>query len=143
MAISYQEERQLFNLMQDYVNTARKSNAFINSAKKHGELAEKVAFRITRLRYMSIEQAKAYIDYKTGRFKPGEYMTYCVDEELQKLFKELEAVTTEVNKYPWKTYEESVIAVANKKKELQDLVSKIRTQPGGQELIDRLQKQVK
>ena len=37
----------------------------------------------------------------------------------------------------------AIIAVANKKKELQDLVSKIRTQPGGQELIDRLQKQVK
>lgn len=143
MAISYQEERQLFNAMQDYVNTSRNSNAFINSAKKRGELCEKIAFRITRLRYMSIEQAKVYIDYKTGKFKPGEYMTYCTDEELKELFSQLEAVTIEENKYPWKTIEASVIAVADKKKELQEIAAKIRTQTGGQEVIDRLQKQVK
>ena len=143
MTISYQEERQLFNLMQEFVNTTRNKNDFINNSNKQIELIQKISFRITRIRYMSIEQAKVYIDYKTGRFKPGEYMTYCVDEELQVLFKELEAVTTEVNKYPWKTKEAAIISVANKKKELQDLVSKIRIQPGGQELIDRLQKQVK
>ena len=142
MAIS-RYESQFLILMKDSLIANYTCDQFLKNSNKQIELIQKISFRITRIRYMSIQQAKVYIDYKTGRFKPGEYMTYCVDEELQVLFKELEAVTTEVNKYPWKTKEASIIAVANKKKELQDLVSKIRIQPGGQELIDRLQKQVK
>ena len=141
MPISYQDEKQLFNLMQDYVNTSRNSNDFIKNSNKRLELAGKIIRRISTIRYMSLSEAETYIDYKTGRFKPGEYMTYCVDEELQVLFKELEAVTTEVNKHPWKTKEEAITNAAEKQKKVKNMLSLIKEEvgvEGAKEVLNRV-----
>ena len=143
MAISKFDEQRLQDAMQDFVNTSRNSNAFINSSNKQIELIGKIVRRISTIRYMSLAEAESYIDVKTGRFKPGQYMSYCVDEELKGLFSQLEAVTTEVNKHPWTTKEQSIIAVADKKKYLQQIVTEIRKQPGGQEVIDNIQRRIK
>ena len=111
MAITAQQERELLNAMQDFVDTTRKSSRFVNASDRRIELIGSISIIISRKLGISVSSAKSYIDGKTGRFKDAGYMPYCIDPELKKLYAELEKVTTEINALKWKTKGEAIQAV--------------------------------
>lgn len=139
-------ENQFLILMKDSLIANYCCDQFLKNSNKQIELAGKKIRRISTIRYMSLSEAETYIDYKTGRFKPGEYMTYCVDEELQVLFKELEAVTTEVNKYPWKTKEAAITNAAEKQKKVKNMLLLIKEEVGAlgaKEVLNKIMNEAK
>ena len=139
-------ENQFLILMKDSLIANYCCDQFLKNSNKQIELAGKIIRRISTIRYMSLSEAETYIDYKTGRFKPGEYMTYCVDEELQVLFKELEAVTTEVNKYPWKTKEAAITNAAEKQKKVKNMLLLIKEEVGAlgaKEVLNKIMNEAK
>ena len=143
MAITAQQERELFNAMQDFVDTTRKSSRFVNASDLQIKLMGQISIIISRKLAISISSAESYIDFKTGRFKDAGYMPYCTDPELKKLYAELEKVTTEINSLKWKTKAEAMQAVAEKRNKMQAKVDEIKKQPGAQAVIDRVKAQVK
>ena len=143
MAITAQQERELFNAMQEFVDTTRKSSRFVNACDSRIKLVGQISIIISRKLGISISSAKSYIDFKTGRFKDAGYMPYCTDPELKKLYAELEKVTTEINSLKWETKAEAMQAVAEKRNKMQAKVDEIKKQPGAQAVIDRVKAQVK
>ena len=143
MAITAQQERELFNAMQDFVDTTRKSSRFVNASDLHIKLVGQISIIISRKLAISISSARSYIDGKTGRFKDAGYMPYCTDPELKKLYAELEKVTTEINALKWKTKAEAIQAAAAKQRKAQAKIDEIKKQPGAQAVIDRVKAQVK
>jgi hypothetical protein len=143
MAISYQEERQLLIAMQDYVDTTKKADRFMKNCTLQSNLIGRIAIEISQIHHMSVYTARSYIDGRTGRFQPGKALHVCPSDKIQGLFNQLESVTTEINKCPWITNEAALKDVANKKNLVQSLAARIKAQPGGQTVIDRVKTQVK
>ena len=143
MAITAQQEIELLNAMQEFVDTTRKSSRFVNASVRQIQLVGKISIIISRKLGISVSSAECYIDFKTGKFKDAGYMPYCTDPELKKLFAELEKATTEINALKWKTKGEAMQAVAEKKNKMQAKVDVIKKQPGGQAVIDKVKAQVK
>lgn len=68
-------------------------------------------------------------------------MTYCVDKELKGLFAQLEAVTTEINKCPWKTKEAAINEVADKQRKVKSMLLLIKEEVGAEgakEVLNRV-----
>lgn len=143
MAITLQQEKELLNAMQDFVDTTKLVSKFINASDEQVKLVGSISIIISRKLAISITSAKCYIDCRTGKFRDAGYMPYCTDPELIRLFKELEKVTIEINKCPWKTKAAAVQDIADRKRKVQTLADVIKKQPGGQAVIDRLKAQVK
>ena len=143
MAITAQQERELLNAMQDFVDTTRKSSRFVNASDRQIQLVGQISIIISRKLAISVSSARSYIDGKTGRFKDAGYMPYCTDPELKKLYAELEKVTTEINALKWKTKAEAIQAAAAKQRKAQAKIDEIKKQPCAQAVIDRVKAQVK
>ena len=143
MAITPQQERELLNVLQDYIDTKRKANRFVNLADEQIQLMGQICIIISRKIRVSISDAQAYIDARTGKFRDAGYMPYCTDPKLIELFKRLETITKELNTMPWKLKAEAMKAVAVRQQKIQAMADEIKKQPGGVAIIERLKKQVK
>ena len=142
MAITAQQERELLNALQDYVDTSKRANRFVNASDRQIQLMGQICIIISRKLGISVSSAQAYIDARTGTFRDAGYMPYCTDPELKKLYAELEKVTTEINSLKWKTKGEAMQAVAAKQQKALAIIDAIKKQPGGQAVIDRVKAQV-
>ena len=143
MAITPQQERELLNVLQDYIDTKRKANRFVNLADEQTQLMGQICIIISRKIRVSISDAQAYIDARTGKFRDAGYMPYCTDPKLIELFKRLETITKELNTMPWKLKADAVKAVADKQRKTQATIDAIKKQPGAQAVIDRVKAKVK
>ena len=143
MAITAQQERELLNALQDYVDTAKRANRFVNACDSQIKLMGQISIIISRKLGISITSAQCYIDARTGTFRDAGYMPYCTDPELKKLYAELEKVTTEINALKWKTKAEAIQAAAAKQRKAQAKIDEIKKQPCAQAVIDRVKAQVK
>ena len=143
MAVTLQQERAFVNAMQDFVDTTRKSSRFVNLGDEQTKLMGEICIIISRKIRVSISDAQAYIDARTGKFRDAGYMPYCTDPKLIELFKRLETITKELNTIPWKLKADAMKAVADKKNKMQAMADEIKKQPGGVAIIERLKKQVK
>ena len=143
MAVSIFDEQRLRDAMQDYVDTTKKADKFMKNATLQSNLIGRIAIEISQIHHMSVTEARSYIDGRTGRFQPGRRLHVCPSDKIQGLFNQLEAVTSEINRCPWITNEDALRAVATKKNYVQQLAADIKRQPGGQEVIDRVKRQIK
>ena len=143
MAITVQQERELLNAMQDFVDTTKRSSRFVNACDEQVKIVGRICIIISGKLAISVSSAKAYIDFATGKFRDAGYMPYCVDPELKRLYAELEKVTTEINSLKWKTKGEAMQSVAEKKNKVQAMAAEFKKQPGGQAVIDRVKSQVR
>jgi hypothetical protein len=57
MAITAQQERELLNAMQDYVDTTKRADKFINNCNLRGNLIGRIAIEITQIHHMSVTEA--------------------------------------------------------------------------------------
>lgn len=143
MAITAQQERELLNAMQDFVDTTKRSSRFVNACDSQTKLAGKICIIISRKLAISVTSAQCYIDLRTGTFRDAGYMPYCVDPELKRLYAELEKVTTEINSLKWKTKGEAMQSVAEKKNKVQSLAAEFRKYPNGEAVINKIKSQVR
>ena len=143
MAITPQQERELLNAMQDFVDTTKRSSRFVNASDEQVKIVGRICIIISGKLAISVSSAKAYIDFATGKFRDAGYMPYCVDTELKRLYAELEKVTTEINSLKWKTKGEAMQSVAEKKNKVQAMAAEFKKQPDGQAVIDRVKTQVR
>ena len=143
MAITAQQERELLNAMQDFVDTTKRSSRFVNASDSQTKLIGQISIIISRKLGISVTSAQCYIDARTGTFRDAGYMPYCVDPELKRLYAELEKVTTEINSLKWKTKGEAMQSVAEKKNKVQAMAVEFKKQPDGQAVIDRVKSQVR
>ena len=143
MAITAQQERELLNAMQDFVDTTKRSSKFVNACDSQTKLIGQISIIISRKLGISVTSAQCYIDARTGTFRDAGYMPYCVDPELKRLYAELEKVTTEINSLKWKTKGEAMQSVAEKKNKVQAMAVELKKQPDGQAVIDRVKSQVR
>ena len=143
MAITPQQERELLNAMQDFVDTTKRSSRFVNASDSQTKLMGQISIIISRKLGISVTSAQCYIDARTGTFRDAGYMPYCVDPELKRLYAELEKVTTEINSLKWKTKGEAMQSVAEKKNKVQAMAAEFKKQPDGQAVIDRVKTQVR
>ena len=143
MAITAQQERELLNAMQDFVDTTKRSSRFVNASDQQVKIVGQICIIISGKLAISVSSAKAYIDFATGKFRDAGYMPYCVDPELKRLYAELEKVTTEINSLKWKTKGEAMQSVAEKKNKVQAMAVEFKKQPDGQAVIDRVKSQVR
>ena len=100
MAITAQQERELLNAMQDYVDTTKRADKFLKDGQLQSSLIGRIAIEITQIHHMSVTEARSYIDGRTGRFQPGIRLHVCPSDKIQGLFNQLEAVTTDINNAP-------------------------------------------
>lgn len=96
-------EQKLTNAFVDSLLMTQNAKSFIQAADRLTTLIGIISTKIERLIGVGGNEAKTYINYATGQFKPGKWMPHCVDPELKNLFTQLETVTKEVNKYPFRT----------------------------------------
>ena len=73
---------------------------YIDVWKRIQSARTSVCGRISNLIHISTTQAEAYINMGNGKFRPGKYMSYCLDEQLKQAFAKLEAAITELHKLP-------------------------------------------
>lgn len=143
MAITAQQERELLNAMQDYVDTAKRADKFLKDGELQSSLIGRIAIEITQIHHMSVTEARSYIDGRTGRFQPGIRLHVCPSDKIQGLFNQLEAVTTDINNAPWTTYEAALRAVADRKNKVQEMAAKLKSQSDYDIVISRVKSQVK
>ena len=143
MAITAQQERELLNAMQDFVDTTKRSSRFINASDQQVKIVGQICIIISGKLAISVSSAKSYIDFATGKFRDAGYMPYCVDPELKRLYAELERVTTEINSLKWKTKGEAMQSVAEKKNKVQSLAAEFRKYPNGEAVINKIKSQVR
>ena len=143
MAITPQQERELLNAMQDFVDTTKRSSRFVNASDEQVKIVGRICIIISGKLAISVSSAKAYIDFATGKFRDAGYMPYCVDPELKRLYAELEKVTTEINSLKWKTKGEAMQEVAEKKNKVQSLAAVFRKEPNGEAVINKIKSQVR
>ena len=143
MAITAQQERELLNAMQDYVDTTKRADKFLKDGQLQSSLIGRIAIEITQIHHMSVTEARSYIDGRTGRFQPGIRLHVCPSDKIQGLFNQLEAVTTDINNAPWTTYEAALRAVADRKNKVQEMAAKLKSQSDYDIVISRVKSQVK
>ncbi len=143
MAITAQQERELLNAMQDYVDTTKRVDKFINDLNAYGDISGRIAIEITQIHHMSVSEARNYIDGRTGRFQPGIRLHVCPSDKIQGLFNQLEAVTKDINNAPWTTKEAALRAVADRKNKVQEMAAKLKSQSDYDIVISRVKSQVK
>ena len=143
MAITAQQERELLNAMQDYVDTTKRADKYIKDLNEYRDLSGKIAIEISQIRHMSVSQARSYIDGKTGKFKPGICMTICPSDKIQGLFNQLESVTTDINRCSWTTKEAALRDVADKKNKVESMAAKLKSQSDYTTVISRVKSQVR
>ena len=143
MAITAQQERELLNAMQDYVDTTKRADKYIKDLNEYCDLSGKIAIEISQIRHMSVSQARSYIDGKTGEFKPGIGMTICPSDKIQGLFNQLESVTTDINRCSWSTKEAALRDVADKKNKVESMAAKLKSQSDYTTVISRVKSQVR
>lgn len=143
MAITAQQERELLNAMQDYVDTSKRADKFLKDGQLQSSLIGRIAIEITQIHHMSVTEARSYIDGRTGRFQPGIRLHVCPSDKIQGLFNQLEAVTTDINNAPWTTYEAALRAVADRKNKVQEMAAKLKSQSDYDIVISRVKSQVK
>lgn len=143
MAITPQQERELLNAMQDYVDTTKRADKYIKDLNEYRDLSGKIAIEISQIRHMSVSQARSYIDGKTGKFKPGIGMTICPSDKIQGLFNQLESVTTDINRCSWTTKEAALRDVADKKNKVESMAAKLKSQSDYTTVISRVKSQVR
>ena len=143
MAITAQQERELLNAMQDFVDITKRSSRFVNASDQQVKIVGQICIIISGKLAISVSSAKAYIDFATGKFRDAGYMPYCVDPELKRLYAELEKVTTEINSLKWKTKGEAMQSVAEKKNKVQSLTAEFRKYPNGEAVINKIKSQVR
>lgn len=106
-------EQKLTTAIVDVLRTKQNALKFTQAADKRGTLVGTITVKLERLIGIEASEARTYINISTGQFKPGKWMSHCLDPELKNSFAQLEAVTKEVNKYPWRTTTEAVNAAQN------------------------------
>ena len=143
MAITAQQERELLNAMQDYVDTTKRADKFLKDGQLQSSLIGRIAIEITQIHHMSVTEARSYIDGRTGRFQPGIRLHVCPSDKIQGLFNQLEAVTTDIKNAPWTTYEAALRAVADRKNKVQEMAAKLKSQSDYDIVISRVKSQVK
>ena len=143
MAITAQQEKELLNAMQDYVDTTKRADKYIKDLNEYRDLSGKIAIEISQIRHMSVSQARSYIDGKTGKFKPGIGMTICPSDKIQGLFNQLESVTTDINRCSWTTKEAALRDVADKKNKVESMAAKLKSQSDYTTVISRVKSQVR
>ena len=143
MAITPQQERELLNAMQDYVDTTKRADKYIKDLNEYRDLSGKIAIEISQIRHMSVSQARSYIDGKTGKFKPGIGMTICPSDKIQGLFNQLESITTDINRCSWTTKEAALRDVADKKNKVESMAAKLKSQSDYSTVISRVKSQVR
>ena len=143
MAITAQQERELLNAMQDYVDTTKRADKFLKDGQLQSSLIGRIAIEITQIHHMSVTEARSYIDGRTGRFQPGIRLHVCPSDKIQGLFNQLEAVTTDINNAPLTTYEAALRAVADRKNKVQEMAAKLKSQSDYDIVISRVKSQVK
>ena len=70
--------------------------------------------------------AEAYIDMRTGEFRSGPLMSYCLDPELKNLFSRLKEAVTTINSISFKTVSEGKTLVQNYLSQMKILMDEIR-----------------
>ena len=143
MAITPQQERELLNALQDYVDTSKRADKYIKDLNEYRDLSGKIAIEISQIRHMSVSQARSYIDGKTGKFKPGIGMTICPSDKIQGLFNQLESVITDINRCSWTTKEAALRDVADKKNKVESMAAKLKSQSDYTTVISRVKSQVR
>ncbi|MGN1104388.1 MAG: hypothetical protein ACI4QI_05870 [Candidatus Coproplasma sp.] len=107
-------EQKLTTAVVNSLNAKQRSAKFGEAVQKRKSLIGCICGRMIKLVWISVDDAKTYINYATGQFRGGKYMPHCLDPELKRLFAELEVVTNEIHKYPFQTTTEA-LEVANAK----------------------------
>lgn len=96
-------EQKLTNALVESLKANQNAKKFIIAAEKHDSLTSTICAKIARLIGVSFTEARTYIDYSNGTFKPGRWMPHCLDPELKNLFSQLEIATRNLKVYPYKT----------------------------------------
>ena len=108
-------EQKLTKIIEDAVLAPSYAKNFIQAAEKKRSLIGTITAKLERL-----------IGIGTGQFKPGKWMPHCLDPELKNLFAQLEAVSKEFNKYPFKSGTEATDYPAKKQTEMNQAIMEIR-----------------
>ena len=103
---------------------------YLEAVKVRGRLHGSISARIATLIGISIGDAGAYIDAKTGKFKPYKYMSHCYDAELKEYFAELEIAATKINKTGYTSKEHALQTTADKQNAAKDYAAKLRRELG-------------
>ncbi len=119
-------EQKLTNAIVENVLATTNAKNFIQAAEKQSSLIGSICVKIERLIGVGGNEAKTYINYATGQFKPGKWMPHCVDPELKNLFVQLESVAKEVNKYPYHTAHEANNFAQQKVNQMNEVVAETR-----------------
>lgn len=143
MAITAQQERELLNAMQEYVDTTKKADKFLKDLSSYSDISGRIAIEITQIHHMSVSEARSYIDGRTGRFQPGRRLTVCPSDKIQGLFNQLEAVTSSINSCPWTTKESALKDVASKKNYVEAMAAKLKVHSDYNTVITRVKSQVR
>ncbi len=119
-------EQKLTNILIEALNANHNCRMFIQASDKQTTLIGMVSTKIERLIGVDGNEAKTYINYATGQFKPGRWMPHCLDPELKDLFSQLETTTKEVNKYPFKSGTEARNISSAKMNQVSQVMSEIK-----------------
>lgn len=119
-------EQKLTKIIEDAVLAPSYAKNFIQAAEKKRSLIGTITAKLERLIGIGASEAETYINFYTGQFKPGKWMPHCLDPELKNLFAQLEAVSKEFNKYPFKSGTEATDYPAKKQTEMNQAIMEIR-----------------
>ena len=99
---------------------------FVALVDRQGSLIGLITARIMELTPISPSDAKTYIDYKTGKFKGGSGMTYCLDPKLKQLFAEHESIVIKKREIGITNLEAAVTLNNNEVAKIKNFVTEIR-----------------
>ena len=107
-------EQKLTKLIKDWLYASRDVNRFVEASETKDHMIAKICVHMSDRFNLPREEAKGYINYTTGEFKPGRCMSYLLDPpQLIGWYKELQAACKTLNSLPFKTKERGqVIAQA-------------------------------